>query len=256
MYLRNIRLAVVCLVAAACPVLAQENTGYTSVALFKVKPDGAAAFVENLKKVLTPACEKLLKDGTIEGYGLDMDMFHQPGAPNAALWLDVPTFAAFGKMEEAIGAAMKASPQAMAGIMAATDPAAHSDTLVRHLFFNMKRPPAGSLPYTNLYSVQVKPGKMEEFSQAFEKYQKPIYDKLVADGAILGYTVDTEAIHTEAGSTVWILTVMADLSGKDKTLAATRAAPDRRAATVLMNALTVEGSHRDNISQAVIFVTK
>ena len=168
----------------------------------------------------------------------------------------MPSFAAFGKMEEAIGAAMKASPQAMAGVMAATDPALHSDTLVRHLFFNMKKPPAGSLPYTNLYSVKVKPGKMGEYSQAFEKYQKPIYDKLVADGAILGYAVDTEVIHTEAGNTVWILAVMADLSGKDKMMAATSAAPDRRAASVLMNGLTVEGSHRDNISQAVIFVTK
>jgi DNA-binding Lrp family transcriptional regulator len=236
--------------------MAQDNSGYTSVALFKVKPDGAGAFVESVKKVMAPVGDKLLKEGTIAGYGLNVDMFHQPGAPNAALWIDVPNFAAFGKMEEAIGAAMKASPQAMAGIMAATDPAAHSDLLVRHLFMNMKKAPAGTLPYTNFYSVKVKPGKMEEFSQAFEKHQKPIYDKLVADGAILGYAVDTEVIHTEAGDTVWILTVMADLSGKDKTLAATRAAPDRRAATVLMNALTVEGSHRDNISQSVIFVTK
>ena len=256
MYLRNIRLAVVCLAAAVVPALAQENTGYTSVALFKVKPDGAAAFAENMKKFMAPLGAKLLKDGTINGYGIDMDMFHQPGVTNAALWIDVSSFAAFGKLEEAVHAAMKASPQLISATMAATDPAAHADIMVRHMFTNMKPAAAGSLPYSNFYAVKVKPGKMNEFSDVFAKYQKPIYDKLVADGVLIGYSVDTEIIHSDAASMVWIITVMADLGAKDKVMAVTRAAPDRRAAQVAMDALTVEGSHRDNISQAVMYVTK
>ena len=256
MHLRNLRLSAICLLAVTCPALAQENTGYTSVALFKVKGDGAGAFAENLKKFITPIGAKLLKDGTITAYGIDMDMFHQPGATNASLWIDVPSFAAFGKLEQTVNAAITASPQLITETVALTDPAAHADLMVRHIFTNMKPPAPGTLPYSNFYAVKVKPGKMNEFSEVFAKYQKPIYDKLVADGVLIGYSVDTEIIHSDAASMVWIITVMADLGAKDKVLAVTRTAPDRRAAQVAMDALTVEGSHRDNISQAVMYVTK
>ena len=160
MHLLKLGLSAICLLAATWPALAQDNTGYTSVALFKVKPDAATAFVENLKKLVTPIGAKLLKDGVIGGYGIDMDMFHQPGVTNAALWIDVPSFAAFGKAEEAFQAALKASPQLASATFAATDPSAHADIMVRHMFVNMKPAPAGSLPYTNFYSVKVKPGKI------------------------------------------------------------------------------------------------
>lgn len=256
MQLRNVRLSVVCLLSLAWPALAQDGSGYTSVGLFKVKPDATAGFVENMKKFITPIGAKLLKDGTVSAYGLDIDMFHQPGATNAALWIEVADFAAFGKAEEAIQVALKASPQLATAIWAATDAAAHSDIMVRHLFTNMKPAPAGVLPYTNFYAVKVKPGKIQEFGQLFEKYQKPTYDKMVADGVILGYSVDTEAIHTEAESMVWIVSVLPDLAAKDKMLVIGRAVPDRRAMQVAMTALTVEGSHRDSISQAALFVTK
>ncbi|HEY3440825.1 MAG TPA: hypothetical protein VGK29_08745 [Paludibaculum sp.] len=244
--------------AATVPALVhgQQNTGYTSVALFKVKPEGTAAFVENMKKFLAPVGAKLLSEGTISGYGLDLDMFHQPGSTNAALWMDVPSFAAFGKAEEAINAAMKASPAVTAGIWGATDISKHSDLMLRHLFVNMKPAPAGALPYSNFWAVKVKPGKMNEYSQLFEKYQKPVYDKMVADGVILGYSVDAEIIHSDAGDMVWIVTVMPDLGAKDKMLAITRALPDRRAMQVNLDGITVEGSHRDSISQSVMFVTK
>jgi DNA-binding Lrp family transcriptional regulator len=248
--------AVVCLAAAVVPAMAQDNSGYTSVSLFKVKSDSAGAFVENMKKFMAPLGAKLLKDGTIQGYGIDMDMFHQPGVTNAALWMDMASFAAFGKAQEALQAAIKASPQLTAAVWTASDPASHADIMVRHMFVNMKPPAAGSLPYSNFYSVKVKPGKMNEFSDLFAKYQKPIYDKMVADGVILGYSVDTEIIHSDMGSMVWIITVMADLGAKDKMMEITRTAPDRRAAQVAFDAITVEGSHRDNISHSVMFVTK
>lgn len=258
MYLRNLRLVAACLAAAALPALVhgQDNTGYTSVGLFKVKPEGTAAFVENMKKVLAPVGAKLMSEGTVTGYGVDLDMFHSPGSTNAAIWVEVPSFAAWGKAEEAIGAALKASPGVSAAIFGATDPSKHADFMMRHLFASTKPVPAGVLPYTNFYAVKVKPGKMNEFSQLFEKYQKPVYDKMVADGVILGYSVDAEIIHTDAGDTVWIVTLMKDLGAKDKMLAITSALPDRRAMQVNLAGITVEGTHRDSITQAVMFVTK
>ncbi|MGC4055862.1 MAG: hypothetical protein QM757_44185 [Paludibaculum sp.] len=258
MYQKEVRLLSVCLMAAVCPLLAQESTTYTSVALFKVKPEATGAFVDNMKKFIAPVGAKLLKEGTILGYGLDIDVFHQPGSTNADIWMEVPSFAAFGKAEEAIHAAMKASPQLTASVWAATDTNAHQDLMVRHVFSNMKKAPAGVLPYTNFYSLRLKPGKTQEFSEVFEKYMKPGYDKLVADGTIFGYSVDTEIIHTDMSAFVWILAVMPDLATKDKMLAATRetnrarSAEERKAMSEALDAITVPGSHRDSISQAVL----
>ena len=226
------------------------------MALFKVNPDGTRAFVENMKKFFTPVGAKLLKDGTVTRYGFNIDVLHQPAITNAALWMEVPSFAAFEKAEEAVKAAMKALPAVTSAIWAATDMSKHADILVRHMFVNMKPAPAGALPYSNFYAVKVKPGKMQEFSQLFEKHQKPVYDKMVADGVIPGYSVDTEIIQSEAADMVWIITVMNDLGAKDKMMAITRALPDRQAMQVNLDGITVEGSHRHSISQTVMLGTK
>ncbi|MBI5282824.1 MAG: hypothetical protein HY858_14160 [Candidatus Solibacter usitatus] len=261
MQLRKMSVLVLCLLLAGA-VWGQDNQGYTSVALFKMKMDSMESGVGSLVKFITPVGAKLLKEGTVSGYGVDVDMFHQPGQTNVAVWMDVPSFEAFGKAEDAIHAALKAQPQLTAALWAATDQNAHADIMVRHIFANMKKVPAGKLPYTNFYGVKVKPGQAQEFSAAFEKYQKPLYDKLVADGVIYGYSVDTEVMHSDAAAWVWILFVLPDLGAKDKMLAATRAAgqtrsaAERKAMSDALDAATVPGSHRDSLSQAVVFVTK
>ncbi|MBI5086890.1 MAG: hypothetical protein HZB13_20120 [Acidobacteria bacterium] len=252
---------VLCLLLAGA-AWGQENQGYTSVALFKIKLDSMEAGVGSLVKFITPVGAKLLKEGTVSGYGVDVDMFHQPGQSNVAVWMDVPSFEAFGKAEDAIHAALKASPQLTAALWAANDQNAHADIMVRHMFANMKKVPAGKLPYTNFHAVKVKPGQMQDYAAGFEKHLKPMYDRLVADGVIYGYSVDTEVIHSDAAALVWIVTVMPDLAAKDKMLAATRAAnqsksaAERKAMSDALDGPTVPGAHRDSISQAVVFVTK
>jgi hypothetical protein len=261
MQLRKLNTLVLCLLTAGA-VSGQNGEGYTSVSLFKAKMDSMGSAVENLSKFITPVGTKLLKEGTITGFGLDADVFHLPGQPNLALWMDVPSFAAFQKAEDAIHAALKAQPQLTAAVWAATDMNAHADLMLRHLSANFRKPPAGKLPYTNFYAVKVKPGKVQEFGESFEKYMKPTYDRLVEDGTIYGYAVDTEVMHTDAASVVWIVTVLPDLAAKDKMLAATRAsnqarsAGERKAMNEAMEAATEPGSHRDSLSQAVVFMLK
>jgi hypothetical protein len=52
----------------------------------------------------------------------------------------------------------------------------------------------------------------------------PIFEKLLADGTIYEYEVDTEAIHTEAPGTFWIFYLAANADAIDKVNAAVRAA--------------------------------
>jgi hypothetical protein len=50
----------------------------------------------------------------------------------------------------------------------------------------------------------------------------PLLEKLLADGAILEYEVDTEAIHTDDPGTFWIVFIATNADGLDKFNAALR----------------------------------
>jgi len=50
----------------------------------------------------------------------------------------------------------------------------------------------------------------------------PLMEKLLADGTIHEYEIDTEAIHTEAPGTFWLFYLAANAEGLDKANAALR----------------------------------
>ena len=52
----------------------------------------------------------------------------------------------------------------------------------------------------------------------------PLLEKLLADGTIHGYEIDTEEIHTEAPGTFWIFYLAANAESLDKVNAALREA--------------------------------
>jgi hypothetical protein len=52
---------------------------------------------------------------------------------------------------------------------------------------------------------------------------EPLLEKMLADGAIHEYEIDTEAIHTTDPGTFWIFYIAADAEGLDKVNAALQA---------------------------------
>jgi hypothetical protein len=50
----------------------------------------------------------------------------------------------------------------------------------------------------------------------------PLLDKLIADGTVLEYEIDTEAVHTEDPGMFWIVFVTPNAEGQDKVMAAIR----------------------------------
>jgi hypothetical protein len=52
----------------------------------------------------------------------------------------------------------------------------------------------------------------------------PLLEKLLADGAIYEYEVDTEAFHTDSPGSLWIVVIAASAEGLDKYNAAVREA--------------------------------
>ena len=77
-------------------------------------------------------------------------------------------------------------------------------------------------------TLDAKPGKSAEYRKAWEKYNKPVLDKLMADGVILVYGLAVEDIRTEGSFTHFTWYDMKDLASMDKIRAAFLSDRDHR----------------------------
>jgi hypothetical protein len=143
--------------------------------------------------------------------------------------------------------------------METVDMQKHADRVLRSILINVKAVPAGTLPYTSISSTRLQPGKAQEWRQLWEKYNKPVFDKLVADGTIFGYGVDREDQHSSDPGWRWAWVLMPNLATTDKLIRAFEAdrqarSPEERAAiTRQFQEITVPDAHRDELFRAAIF---
>jgi hypothetical protein len=254
-------LAVTTLLLTVGTLSAQQYKYLTSVATFKVAPGRESAFVEK-GKAFIPTLDKLMADGVVLAYGMDVDTLHVSGENNVAFWVEVPNYDALGKEENAIQGFINANPALMAGIGSLTDMTAHHDLVLRTREEGHKSPPAGVQPIGDMDSVRIKPGHMQNLMTLFKKYDQPVYDKLVADGVIYAYELDVEAVHTMEPGLVWTFVTMPDLGAKDKVDAAFEEAEkklsegERDMVEKAYMDMVVPGSHRDSLSTSVVFKLK
>ena len=79
----------------------------------------------------------------------------------------------------------------------------------------------------------------------------PMMEKMFADGSIVEYEIDTEAIHSEDPASFWVIFIAANAEGLDKFNAAVR---DLRKTTPLggsaIGALVDFAPHRDYLSSS------
>ena len=233
----------------------------TMVAIFKVKPNKTADWVAVMKGVYAPMLDQLLKDGVITAYGADLDLLHQAGKPNASAWIGLPNWASVQKVNAALEEVQRKNPGQMVRALEATDPEAHSDLLLRSPVFQMKTPPSGAMPVTTFTMNTVKAGKDEAYMKLFNTHTKPVLDRLLQEGTILGYGIDVEVEHTmPVGTRVeWIM--MPDLASRDKVNAAFREArgrltEDGRRVLQANFREIMEAEHKDWTSRSVVFATK
>jgi len=65
-------------------------------------------------------------------------------------------------------------------------------------------------------SAELKPGNEEAFRAAYRQYLVPVYEKLLADGAILSYELDAEYVMGNAPGRFFSAVVTKDAEGLDK----------------------------------------
>jgi hypothetical protein len=203
---------------------------------YNVNPGQEEGFMTLVNTVGAPVRDKLMADGVIMAWGIETPILRYPGGTTHLIWFAVANYDGVEKVLNGMEArlAMLAADEAKAADAARArrqkpvmttaersrevfDMSKTRDYLTRDLVAGFGPPPAaGVLPFTRYNFVKVKPGKGGDYRRTWEKYNKPVFDKLVADGVVLAYGLAVEDIKTDGDWThfVWIAT--ATLAAADK----------------------------------------
>ena len=240
-----------------------------------IKPGKEAAFTDLIKQVGAPVRDKAMADGVVQAWGMEHPLLRNSANGTHLIWFNVKDWAGVEKVQNAMAAQLariaadeaKAAPGKKTGMTTAErsrdiiDVAKTRDWLTRDLVsgFSEAMPPAGYLPYTRYNFIKVKPGKGSDYRQTWEKYNKPVLDKLLKDGAIDAYGLAVEEVRTEGTWTHFVWIGMKDLSGLDKLRTAftadreARSAEEQRMISETFNNLTDGDANRQMVTHSSIF---
>jgi hypothetical protein len=229
--------------AAVAQQPAPTPGGLTFYYDYTVNPGKEQEFMTLINTIGAPVRHKLMAEGVVLGWGMETPILRYPGGTTNLIWFSVANYAGVEKVLTAMEArqAKLAADEAAAArrgfrgmttaerVRATFDMSKTRDWLIRDLVANYGPvPAAGLMPYTRYNFVKVKPGKGQDYRRVWEKYNKPIFDKLVADGTVLAFGLAAEDVKTDGDWThfVWIATP--SMAAADKIAPAFAADPSRR----------------------------
>ena len=215
---------------------------------YHVVPGQEEELMNLIKTVGAPVRDKLMADGVVLAWGMETPILRYPGGTTNLIWFSVANYEGVDKVLNAMEAqlAKLAADEAKAAdaargnrqkptittaerLRAVFDMSKTRDWLTRDLLSNFGPPPAaGVLPITRYNFIKVKPGKGADYRRAWEKYNKPVYDKLIADGVVLAYGLAVEEIKTDGDFTHFVWIAVANMAAADKVSAAFNADRARR----------------------------
>ena len=246
---------------------------------YSVNPGKEAQFMELVKTVGAPVRDKLLAEGVIGAWGVETPLMRMPGGATHIIWYSVNDWSGVEKVDAAMRAQIaKLDEEAKGGastgkksvgggmgvtarMMEIADVSKTRDYLTRDLVFvaGQAMPPAGTLPFTRFNYVKVKPGKGSEFRKTWEKYNKPVLDKLVADGVVLAYGLTVEEVRTDGDFTHFVWYAVKDLASLEKVRNTFNSDRDKRSqderdaiTAAFVNVLDVDAS-RSEVDRSLIF---
>lgn len=188
--------------------------------------------------------DKAIASGTIVAYGNDVNLVHQPDGDTHDDWWSAMSMAGvLNVLDQFYKSGGTTSPV----LASATK---HWDNLFVSRYYNWH---AGSFKdvYTHGSSYKLKADAPDDAVEMLSKnLVVPLMEKMLAEGTIHEYEIDTEAIHTEAPGTFWIFYITANAEGLDKVNAALR---ERLKANPLggpaFNSMVDYSQHRDYLSR-------
>lgn len=173
----------------------------------------------NMDKVVSgtqPEFEKAMADGTLVGYGYDTTMVHHEDGNTNDTWWSSMSLAGLIKVLEQV---RKSANPSAAPLSTATK---HWDNIYVSRYYNWKKGSFKDL-YTYESGYKLKADAPDDaVDQLSKNLIVPIMEKLLADGTIVEYEIDTQAVHTEAPGMFYIVYLGANAEALDKVNAAIR----------------------------------
>lgn len=156
-----------------------------------------------------PILDKALADGTIVGYGNDENLVHQPDNETHDDWWSAMSMAGLIKVLDQF----YASGNTTAGPLASATK--HWDEILESHYYNWHSG-AYKSGYTHVSYYKLKADAPDDAVDLLSKnLVVPLLEKLLANGSILEYEVDTEALHTQDPAGFWIVYVASSPEGLD-----------------------------------------
>lgn len=242
-------LAGLCLLAmsvmafAQTPEVKEKPPMYSYVGNWSIpRPQWAA--MEKADAADQKILDKAIADGTIVAYGNDVNLVHQADGMTHDDWWSAMSMAGLMNVLDQF---YKSGSSVTPVLSSATK---HADYIFVSRHYNWH---SGSWKgaYTHGSSYKLKPDAPDEALEMLSKSLiAPLLEKLLADGTIHEYEIDTEAVHTQAPGTFWIFYIAPNADGLDKVNAALRetlkAAP---LAGPAFDSLVDFSAHRDYLSR-------
>jgi hypothetical protein len=210
--------AVVCtlamMAALAVPACAQNEPKekppmYSYVSNWTI-PRAQWAEMEKADAANEKILDKAMADGTIVGHGNDINLVHTAdGETHDGWWSAMSMAGILNVLDKFYKSGSPTSPV----LSSATK---HSDAILVSRYYNWR---SGSFKgaYTRVGQYKLKPDAPDNAVETLSKNLfVPLLEKLLAEGAILEYEVDTEAIHTEDPASFWVVFIAPNAEGLDK----------------------------------------
>jgi hypothetical protein len=246
---------------------------------YTVNPGKEEEFMNLVKTVGAPVRDKLMAEGVVLAWGLETPVLRYPGGTTHLVWFSVANWSGVEKVlngmeaqlqklateeskrtESAHAAKQKPAPTTAERMRETLDMTKTRDYLSRDIISNFgAQPAAGVLPMTRYNFIKVQPGKAAEYRRAWEKYNKPVYDKLVTDGVLLAYGLAVEEVKTDGDFTHFVWMATTDMSGLDKIGPAfnadrqRRSEEERNSIMGLFASLTEQDKNRSIVTRSRIF---
>ncbi len=189
---------------------------YSYIANWQIPPAHWGADMAKINATDNNIFQAALADGTLVGYGNDVNEVHTPDGESHDSWWSSTSLACLLKVLDKLrGLDYSNSPHSL-------NPTKHWDMVLVSHYYNWK-PGAYTGAYVNVMMYQLKPTADDDALETLSKVVVvPAMEKLLADGTILEYEVDTEAIHTDAPGLFAIVYVTPQPEGVDIARAAIR----------------------------------
>ena len=186
--------------------------------------------------------EKLLAEGVITAYGDFSSLLHQEGQPTHGSWFSAKSVGNLLKALEAI----YTLPDVTFPVLAAS----------KHWDYFMVSNHHGTRPgsykggYLSGSGFDVKPGHRSEFEELLKNHLVPVFEKLLAEGAVTFYSLDSELYHSEKPGRVTLVYTTADAAGMDKVEQAIDSAFEKNATfSAAFRAAAEMETHRDFLAR-------